>query len=143
MIQIEGALYSTEYTCCSMLMVLGPRGTVFFGSTCSVLLVVEVTKQLSGPGLAGSRLTKTLVVDRDVKHPIHSFDTDLLRVMTGERVWWVWDGPAISDVGEGLLLLEEDKVLNPLSRKNVMPDNTENYQVNFILYMYRAVARKN
>ena len=27
--------------------------------TCSVLLVVEVTKQLPGPGLAGSRLTKT------------------------------------------------------------------------------------
>ena len=40
------------------------------------------------------------------------------RVMTGERVWWLWDGPAIADVGEGLLLLEEDKVLNPLSRKN-------------------------
>ena len=38
--------------------------------------------------------------------------------MTGERVWWLWEGPAIADMGEGLLLLEEDKVLNPLSRKN-------------------------
>ena len=38
--------------------------------------------------------------------------------MTGERVWWLWDGPAITDLGEGLLMLEEDKVLNPLSRKN-------------------------
>ena len=44
--------------------------------------------------------------------------SDMQRVMTGERVWWLWDGPAIADVGEGLLLLEEDKVLNPLSRKN-------------------------
>ena len=35
-----------------------------------MLLVVEVTKQFPGPGLAGSRLTKTLVVDRDVKHSI-------------------------------------------------------------------------
>ena len=38
--------------------------------------------------------------------------------MTGERVWWLWDGLAITDLGEGLLMLEEDKVLNPLSRKN-------------------------
>ena len=41
-----------------------------------------------------------------------------MRVMTGERVWWLWDRPAITDLGEGLLMLEEDKVLNPLSRKN-------------------------
>ena len=38
--------------------------------TCSVLLVVEAAKQLPGPSLAGSRLTKNLLVDRDFKHPI-------------------------------------------------------------------------
>ena len=50
------ALFSSDHTCCSMVMLWGPRAIHL---TCSVLLVVEVTKQFPGPGLAGSRLTKT------------------------------------------------------------------------------------
>ena len=32
--QWYGTLYSTEHTCCRMLMVWGPRTTISFGSTC-------------------------------------------------------------------------------------------------------------
>ena len=55
--------------------------------TSSVLLVVEVTKQFPGPDLAGSRLTKTYVVDRDVKHPIHS--NILFAIWLGKHRQWL------------------------------------------------------
>ena len=52
-----------------MLMVKGPKATVLFGSfICSVILVVKVIKS-PGPSLAGSRLSKNLIVDLDVRYP--------------------------------------------------------------------------
>ena len=44
-------ILAVVWSCCG--------GLEQFQLTCSVLLVVEVTKQFPGPGLAGSRLTKT------------------------------------------------------------------------------------
>ena len=44
-------ILAVVWSCC--------RGLEQIQLTCSVLLVVEVTKQFPGPGLAGSRLTKT------------------------------------------------------------------------------------
>jgi len=42
---------------------------------------------------------------------------------TGDRIWWTWDGDAVADVKESLLILEEDKVLNPVSRKQEEPED--------------------
>ena len=42
---------------------------------------------------------------------------DLVYAHTGDRVWWTWDGDAIVDIQENLLILEDDKCLNPVARK--------------------------
>ncbi|XP_076447663.1 uncharacterized protein LOC143284653 isoform X3 [Babylonia areolata] len=76
----------------------------------------------------GTIIVKPKQREHVVKLQQNGFAPDLLRVMTGDRVWWLWDGQAISDVGQGLLLLEEDKVLNPLSRKNNSAEQSEHYQ---------------
>lgn len=55
---------------------------------------------------------------------------------TGDRVWWTWDGQAVADVGEGLLLLEEDKVLNPLANKNTSTDQSGMFASDHILLSF-------
>ncbi|XP_041347758.1 uncharacterized protein LOC121367568 [Gigantopelta aegis] len=45
------------------------------------------------------------------------FSPDLVYANTGDRVWWTWDGDAIVDIQENLLILEDDKCLNPVARK--------------------------
>ena len=66
----QGALYISEHTCCSMLILWRSKATVQTGSLiCSVLLVVEVMKKVTWtwPGWISSH--KNLVVDQDIKHP--------------------------------------------------------------------------
>ncbi|CAG5119538.1 unnamed protein product, partial [Candidula unifasciata] len=44
------------------------------------------------------------------------FRPDVLYAQTGDRILWMWDGDASLQAGENLLILEEDKVVNPDSQ---------------------------
>ena len=53
---------------------------------------------------------------------ITSSPPDVVYASTGDQLWWSWDGEAVDAVKETLLLLEEDKILNPAAKK---PENEE------------------
>ena len=57
----------------------------------------------------------------------------MLYAATGDRVWWTWDGEAVANVKETLLILEEDKVLNPVSRR---PDEGEDESRFYFCYIH-------
>ncbi|XP_046358181.2 uncharacterized protein LOC124136325 [Haliotis rufescens] len=70
---------------------------------------------------AAEYLGTIIVKPRPKEHHIElkekGFSPDLLFANTGDRIWWTWDGEGIVNVNETLLVLEEDKCLNPIARR--------------------------
>ncbi|XP_055958273.1 uncharacterized protein LOC126828357 [Patella vulgata] len=58
------------------------------------------------------------------------FIPDLLYAYTGDRVWWTWNGDSVTDLIENLLIVEEDKCLNPAAKnKPASPISEDLYHV--------------
>ncbi|GFN84346.1 fibronectin, partial [Plakobranchus ocellatus] len=65
----------------------------------------------------GTIIVKPKAREHQVELKGRGFNPEVLYAQTGDRVWWTWDGDAVASVKETLLVLEEDKVLNPISPK--------------------------
>ncbi|XP_012935394.1 uncharacterized protein LOC101845075 isoform X2 [Aplysia californica] len=71
----------------------------------------------------GTIIVKPKPKEHQVELKGKGFNPDVVYANTGDRIWWTWDGDAVADVKETLLILEEDKVLNPVSRKQEEPED--------------------
>ncbi|GFR62052.1 hypothetical protein ElyMa_001861900 [Elysia marginata] len=65
----------------------------------------------------GTIIVKPKAREHQVELKGKGFNPEILYAQTGDRLWWLWDGDAVASVKETLLVLEEDKVLNPVSPK--------------------------
>ena len=63
------------------------------------------------------------------KYIMYCFISDIIRVKTGERIWWYWRDLAKNDLNRNIMLFEENKVITSL------PESSAHNEANSKLFI--------